>query len=180
MPSSGQILRRYMVVYGCLWVLVAVPVAVTVAVRDTSGPSASRAASWVVACSSPLEPCGGDFGVDVWDLTRSAHHTRTLPSSLPVATRVPSGLNATADTRPPWSKRQTSTPAMWSFRRRTADAELLVAANLSADPADVDLLLDADWTAASVVLASGDSPLQPSPGLKLGQWESVIWLRARS
>ena len=69
---------------------------------------------------------------------------------------------------------------MWSFRRRTADAELLVAANLSADPADVDLLLDADWTAASVVLASGDSPLQPSPGLKLGQWESVIWLRARS
>jgi oligo-1,6-glucosidase len=71
-------------------------------------------------------------------------------------------------------------PAIWAFLRRTADAELLVAANFSADPADVDLPLDADWADAPVVLASGDAPLQPPPGLKLRPWESAVWRRARS
>jgi oligo-1,6-glucosidase len=70
-------------------------------------------------------------------------------------------------------------PAIWAFLRRTAEAELLVAANFSADVVDADLTLDADWADASVVLTSldGDAPLQPPPGLKLRPWESVVWRR---
>ena len=34
--------------------------------------------------------------------------------------------------------------------------------------------------AASVVLGSGDIPLQPPLGLKLRPWESAIWRRAWS
>lgn len=41
-------------------------------------------------------------------------------------------------------------PAIWAFLRRTADVEFLVAANFSADPADVALPLDAGWAAVSV------------------------------
>jgi oligo-1,6-glucosidase len=71
-------------------------------------------------------------------------------------------------------------PALWVFVRRGPDAELLVAANFSADVVSVDLPLDADWADASVVLTGlvGDSPLQPPPGLKLRPWESVVWRRA--
>jgi oligo-1,6-glucosidase len=73
-------------------------------------------------------------------------------------------------------------PAIWAFLRRTPDAELLVAANFSADVVDADLALDADWADASVVLTSldGDSPLQAPPGLKLRPWESVVWRRTLS
>jgi oligo-1,6-glucosidase len=73
-------------------------------------------------------------------------------------------------------------PAIWAFLRRTAEAELLVAANFSADVVDADLTLDADWADASVVLTSldGDAPLQPPPGLKLRPWESVVWRRTLS
>jgi oligo-1,6-glucosidase len=73
-------------------------------------------------------------------------------------------------------------PAIWAFRRRTPDAELLVAANFSADVVDADLALDADWADASVVLTSldGDAPLQAPPGLKLRPWESVVWRRTLS
>jgi oligo-1,6-glucosidase len=71
-------------------------------------------------------------------------------------------------------------PAIWAFLRRTAEAELLVVANFSADVVDADLPLDADWADASVVLTSldGDAPLQPPRGLKLRPWESVVWRRA--
>jgi oligo-1,6-glucosidase len=77
-------------------------------------------------------------------------------------------------------------PAIWAFLRRTAEAELLVAANFSADVVDADLTLApsqaGDWADASVVLTSldGDAPLQPPPGLKLRPWESVVWRRTRS
>jgi len=70
-------------------------------------------------------------------------------------------------------------PTVWAFLRRTPDAELLVAANFSADVTGVRLPLD-DWAGASVVLTShsGD-PLQP-PDLKLRPWESAVWRRDRS
>jgi oligo-1,6-glucosidase len=74
-------------------------------------------------------------------------------------------------------------PSIWAFTRRTADAELLVAANFSADVVAATLPLDADWAAAQVVLTSlsgGDAPLQPPPDLKLRPWESVVWRRVRS
>jgi glycosidase len=71
-------------------------------------------------------------------------------------------------------------PAIWAFLRRTAEAELLVAANFSADVVDAALPLDLDWADASVVLTSldGDAPLQAPPGLKLRPWESVVWRQA--
>jgi oligo-1,6-glucosidase len=73
-------------------------------------------------------------------------------------------------------------PAVWAFLRRTAEAELLVAANFSAGPVDIDLPLDPGWAAATVIMTSlpGDSPLHPPPGLRLRPWESVVWRRARS
>ena len=73
-------------------------------------------------------------------------------------------------------------PAIWAFVRRTADAELLVAGNFSADVVDADLPLDPDWADASIVLSSldDDTALRPPPGLKLRPWESVLWRRTRS
>jgi len=72
-------------------------------------------------------------------------------------------------------------PALWVFLRRGAAAELLVAANFSADVVAAALPLDRDWAAADAVLTSltGESPLQPPPDLKLRPWESVVWRRAR-
>ena len=72
-------------------------------------------------------------------------------------------------------------PAIWAFTRRGRDAELLVAANFSADPVSAALPLDAGWRDAAVVLAShpGRPPLQQPPDLTLEPWESVIWRRAR-
>jgi oligo-1,6-glucosidase len=72
-------------------------------------------------------------------------------------------------------------PAIWAFLRRADDAELLVAANFSADVVAAALPLDRDWADANVVLTSltGDAPLQPPPDLKLRPWESVIWRRPR-
>ncbi len=68
-------------------------------------------------------------------------------------------------------------PAVWAFLRRIPDAELLVAANFSADVTGVRLPLD-DWAGASVVLTSHSrDPLQPPPTLKLRPWESVVWRR---
>ncbi len=67
-------------------------------------------------------------------------------------------------------------PAVWAFLRRTPDAELLVAANFSADPADVSLPLDHAWSAAEVVLSSHpDAPQPPAPALSLRPWESAVW-----
>ena len=73
-------------------------------------------------------------------------------------------------------------PSIWAFARRGSDAELLVAANFSADVVSVGLPVDSDWADASVVLTSltGDAPLQPPPDLKLRPWESAVWRRARS
>ncbi len=71
-------------------------------------------------------------------------------------------------------------PSVWAFLRRTDEAELLVAANFSADAVSVGLLVGGDWADASVVLTSLPAdPLQPPPDLKLRPWESVIWRRAR-
>ena len=72
-------------------------------------------------------------------------------------------------------------PVIWAFLRRGRDAELLVAANFSADVVGAVLPLEGDWADAAVVLSSlsEQSPLQPPPDLKLRPWESVIWRRAR-
>jgi len=72
-------------------------------------------------------------------------------------------------------------PVIWAFLRRGRDAELLVAANFSADVAGAVLPLEGEWADAAVVLSSlpEQSPLQPPPDLKLRPWESVIWRRAR-
>ncbi len=71
-------------------------------------------------------------------------------------------------------------PAVWAFLRRGAGAELLVAANFSADVVKVPLPLDHDWADAAVILANlPDAPLSPQPDLELRPWESVVWRRAR-
>ena len=49
MPSSGLDVREYVAVYGCVRTLTTAVVAVTVAVRDTSGPPAPEAASQIQA-----------------------------------------------------------------------------------------------------------------------------------
>jgi oligo-1,6-glucosidase len=77
-------------------------------------------------------------------------------------------------------------PAIWAFLRRGRDAdgtaaELLVAANFSADVTAAALPVDPEWADATVVLSSlpGQDPLQPPPDLKLRPWESVVWRRIR-
>ena len=77
-------------------------------------------------------------------------------------------------------------PAIWAFLRRGQDAdgaaaELLVAANFSADVTAAALPVDPEWADATVVLSNlpGQDPLQPPPDLKLRPWESVIWRRRR-
>jgi oligo-1,6-glucosidase len=71
-------------------------------------------------------------------------------------------------------------PAIWAFVRRGGDAELLVAANFSADAVSDVLPLDAGWADATVVLSSHpDRSPQPPPELALAPWESVIWRRTR-
>ena len=70
-------------------------------------------------------------------------------------------------------------PAIWAFLRRGRDAELLVAANFSADVAKVPLPLDDGWADAEVVLANLPGELlRPLPDLELRPWESVIWRRS--
>jgi len=73
-------------------------------------------------------------------------------------------------------------PAIWAFLRRGRDAELLVAANFSADPVSVTLPLDAGWADAEIVLASqpdrsGPQPQARLPELALAPWESAVWRR---
>ncbi len=72
-------------------------------------------------------------------------------------------------------------PAIWAFLRRGPGAELLVAANFSAEVVSAALPLDGGWAEAAVVLSSltGRAPLRPPPGLRLRPWESVIWRRVR-
>jgi oligo-1,6-glucosidase len=72
-------------------------------------------------------------------------------------------------------------PAIWAFLRRGRDAELLVAANFTAEVAGAVLPLEGGWADAAVVLTSlpDQEPLQPPPDLKLRAWESVVWRRAR-
>ena len=67
-------------------------------------------------------------------------------------------------------------PTIWVFLRRSHDAELLVAANFSADVATTPLPLDSRWASAAIVLTNLPSaPLRPLPDLELRPWESVIW-----
>jgi oligo-1,6-glucosidase len=67
-------------------------------------------------------------------------------------------------------------PTIWAFLRRTPDAQLLVAANFSADPTTITLPLDPAWSAAEVVLTNyPDAPRQPPPDLSLRPWESAVW-----
>jgi oligo-1,6-glucosidase len=69
-------------------------------------------------------------------------------------------------------------PAIWAFVRRTPDAELLVAANFSADTAGMPLPLDDGWADAAIVLANlGGDPLRTPPDLELRPWESIVWRR---
>ena len=69
-------------------------------------------------------------------------------------------------------------PAIWAFVRHGRGAELLVAANFSAEPVSATLPLDAGWANAEVVLASHpDRSPTPPPDLALTPWESVIWRR---
>jgi oligo-1,6-glucosidase len=75
-------------------------------------------------------------------------------------------------------------PAIWAFLRRGPDAELLVAANFSAEVTGAVLPLDQDWAGAAVVLTNLPGteplePLEPLPDLKLRPWESVIWRRQK-
>jgi oligo-1,6-glucosidase len=70
-------------------------------------------------------------------------------------------------------------PAIWAFRRNGRDADLLVAANFSADSLPVRLPLDEDWAAAATVLTSRpDQPERPPADLVLQPWESIVWRRA--
>jgi oligo-1,6-glucosidase len=69
-------------------------------------------------------------------------------------------------------------PAIWAFLRRTPTAELLVAANFSAEPTAVRLPVDSGWSAAPAVVTSHpDAPRQPPPDLRLRPWESAVWRR---
>jgi oligo-1,6-glucosidase len=72
-------------------------------------------------------------------------------------------------------------PAIWTFLRRGADAELLVAANFSADVTSAALPLDPGWADAAVVLTNlpDQDPLEAPPDLKLRAWESVVWRRTK-
>ena len=70
-------------------------------------------------------------------------------------------------------------PAIWAFLRRGRDAELLVAANFSADPVNAALPLDPGWADAEIVLASDpDRSPRQLPELALAPWESTVWRRA--
>jgi oligo-1,6-glucosidase len=71
-------------------------------------------------------------------------------------------------------------PTIWAFLRRGQDAELLVAANFSADTVTVALRLEhAGWADAEVVLESHpDRSPRQLPELALAPWESVVWRRA--
>jgi oligo-1,6-glucosidase len=72
-------------------------------------------------------------------------------------------------------------PAIWAFLRRSPDAELLVAANFSADPVSAALPLDAGWADAEIVLASDpDRSPRQLPKLELAPWESAVWRRAQA
>ena len=72
-------------------------------------------------------------------------------------------------------------PAIWAFLRRGPQAELLVAANFSADVVAATLPLDPEWADAAIVLVNlpDTEPLKPPPDLKLRPWESIVWRRTR-
>jgi oligo-1,6-glucosidase len=71
-------------------------------------------------------------------------------------------------------------PAIWAFLRRGAGAELLVAANFSAEPVSAVLPVEeSGWADADVVLATHpDRSPRPAPELALAPWESAVWRRA--
>jgi oligo-1,6-glucosidase len=70
-------------------------------------------------------------------------------------------------------------PAIWAFLRRGSDAELLVAANFSAESVGIRLPVEAGWADAEAVLANlPGGPLGRLPDVELRPWESVIWRRA--
>ncbi len=70
-------------------------------------------------------------------------------------------------------------PTVWAFLRRGQDAELLIAANLSADAVPARLPLDDGWAAAATVLTSlPNQPARPPIDLVLQPWESIVWRRA--
>ena len=70
-------------------------------------------------------------------------------------------------------------PTVWAFLRRGQDAELLIAANLSADAGPARLPLDDGWAAAATVLTSlPNQPARPPIDLILQPWESIVWRRA--
>lgn len=69
-------------------------------------------------------------------------------------------------------------PAVYAYRRRLDDVELLVVANLSGD--DVVAAVDdaASWVDADVLIAHLDDPPVPTDaGIALRPWEAVAWRR---
>jgi oligo-1,6-glucosidase len=69
-------------------------------------------------------------------------------------------------------------PTVWAFLRPGRGAELLIAANLSADAVPARLPLDYGWAAAATVLTSlPDQPARPPIDLVLQPWESIVWRR---
>jgi oligo-1,6-glucosidase len=69
-------------------------------------------------------------------------------------------------------------PAVWAFLRAGREADLLVAANLSAGVVPVRLPLPGDWAATATVLTSRpDQPVRPPADLVLQPWEAIVWRR---
>ncbi len=68
-------------------------------------------------------------------------------------------------------------PALWCFTRRSTNGELLVAANLSAEPHTANLAVDDGWRYARVVLANMAGAPAAGPSITLRPWESAVWRR---
>ncbi len=70
-------------------------------------------------------------------------------------------------------------PTVWAFLRHGRGAELLIAANFSADTMPARLPLDDSWAAAATVLSSlPDQPARSPIDLVLQPWESIVWRRS--
>ena len=85
------------------------------------------------------------------------------PSPLPVATRVPSGLNATAFTAPSWSSRASSAPVAASNTR--AEPSPLPVATRVPSGLNATAFTEPSWSsrASSAPVAASNTRADPSP-----------------
>lgn len=69
-------------------------------------------------------------------------------------------------------------PTGWVYPRRTRTAELEVAANFSAEEAEVDLTPEEGWTGATTEPSNlaGAGP-SAKPVARLGPWPAIVWRR---